>query len=353
MEDKKVIVDESNEFQCTVRNIVYLKSVGLHSGKDVSIIIKPAQADEGITFVRKDMTPAVIIKANSQNICSTNLRTSVGKNGVCVSTIEHLMSALWGAGIDNALIEVYGEEIPALDGSAKIYYEAIFESGIKELNTKRKYLKILEPVIVSSSDNIKNNSCEENDYSIAIYPSDDFEISYSMNFNHPFVGSGLFELKIDASNFYNEISKARTFGFLKEVELLKKNGLALGGSLDNALVLNETGVLNKEGLRYKDEFIRHKVLDLIGDLYISGYRIKGKVVAKKTGHDMNAKLVKAINENKREIKSNQRMHAYGKTFQLNNFLHRTDAVIDSNSANVKSAGANKFKIKNICENVMV
>ncbi|MHB1679852.1 MAG: UDP-3-O-acyl-N-acetylglucosamine deacetylase [bacterium] len=337
MEDKKIIIEESDEFQCTVRNVVYLKSVGLHSGKDVSIIIKPAQADKGITFIRKDLSSDVIIKADSQNICSTNLRTSVGKNGVCVSTVEHLMSALWGAGIDNASIEVYGEEIPALDGSAKVYYEAIFESGIKELNAQRKYLKILEPVVVSSSDNIKSKSCEENDYPIAIYPSDDFEISYLMNFNHPFVGSGLFESKIDASNFYTEISKARTFGFLKEVELLKKNGLALGGSLDNALVLNETGVLNKEGLRYKDEFIRHKVLDLIGDLYISGYRIKGKVIAKKTGHDMNAKLVKAINENKQEIKSNQRIHAYGKTFQLNNLINRTGAVINSVNINVQPA----------------
>jgi UDP-3-O-[3-hydroxymyristoyl] N-acetylglucosamine deacetylase len=333
MKDKKIIIDESDEFQCTVRNIIYLKSVGLHSGKDVSIVIKPAQANKGITFIRKDLSPAVIIKADSQNICSTNLRTSVGKNGVCISTVEHLMSALWGAGIDNASIEVYGEEIPALDGSAKIYYEAIFESGIKELTAKRKYLKILEPVIVSSNDNIKN--CKENDYSIAIYPSDDFEISYSMNFNHPFVGSGLFESKIDTSNFYTEISKARTFGFLKEVELLKKNGLALGGSLDNALVLNETGVLNKEGLRYKDEFIRHKVLDLIGDLYISGYRIKGKVIAKKTGHDMNAKLVKAINENKQEIKSNQRIHAYGKTFQLNNLANRTGAAFNTVNINVQ------------------
>jgi UDP-3-O-[3-hydroxymyristoyl] N-acetylglucosamine deacetylase len=325
MEDKKTIkrtvIAESDEFQNTVRNIVYLKSVGLHSGKDVSIIIKPAPANSGVVFIRKDLPSPVLIKADSENICSTNLRTSIGRNGVCISTVEHLMSALWGAGIDNAFIEVYGEEIPALDGSAKIYYEAINESGIKKLGAKRKYLKILEPIIIAPAE-----GSEGNDYSIAVYPAEDFEISYSMNFNHPFVGSGLFESQISTVNFYAEISKARTFGFLKEVELLKKNGLALGGSLDNALVLNETGVLNKEGLRYKDEFIRHKVLDLIGDLYLSGYRIKGKVVAKKTGHDMNAKLVKAINDNKPKMRlrgssksagivNNKKAQLYGKTFQ--------------------------------------
>jgi UDP-3-O-[3-hydroxymyristoyl] N-acetylglucosamine deacetylase len=328
MEDKKLTktaIIETNEYQNTVRNIVYLKSVGLHSGKDASIIIKPAPAGSGITFIRKDLPSPVLIKANSQNICSTNLRTSVGKNGVCISTVEHLMSALWGTGIDNALIEVYGEEIPALDGSAKIYYEAINESGIKRLKAKRKYLKILEPIIINPA-----GMAEENNYSIAVYPSDDFEISYSMDFKHPFVGSGLFESEVNTANFYSEISKARTFGFLKEVELLKKNGLALGGSLDNALVLNETGVLNKEGLRYKNEFIRHKVLDLIGDLYLSGYRIKGKVVAKKTGHDMNAKLVKAIDDNKPKLRLNKNnksadsgsgeVRAYGKAFRLDSLL---------------------------------
>ena len=327
MEDKKTkktAIVESNEYQNTVRNIVYLKSVGLHSGKDVSIIIKPAPAGSGITFIRKDLPSPVLIKANSQNICSTNLRTSVGKNGVCISTVEHLMSALWGTGIDNASIEVYGEEIPALDGSAKLYYEAISESGIKTLKAKRKELKILEPIVITSADNAGANN-----YSIAVYPADGFEISYSMNFNHPFVGSGLFESEITTANFYTEISKARTFGFLKEFELLKKNGLALGGSLDNALVLNETGVLNKEGLRYKDEFIRHKVLDLIGDLYLSGYRIKGRVAAKKTGHDMNAKLVKAIDDNKPELRLNRnnknlgssgKAPAYEKAFQLNGLL---------------------------------
>ncbi len=308
-----ILKEEKKEFQCTVSNILYFKGIGLHTGKESSVIVKPAKADSGITFIRKDLNPCVIIKAKADNVCSTILRTSIGlkKNlsgvgneeridaskagnitdgGVlgCISTVEHLMSALWGAGIDNALIEVYGDEIPAMDGSARAFYESFFESGIKELNAKRKYIEILKPIAAESE--------AEKGVSLEIYPSEDFEIFYDMDFSHPLLKSGSFDMKIDGFNFYKEISKARTFGFLKDVEYLKKNGLALGGSLDNALVLDETSVLNKDGLRYKDEFIRHKVLDLIGDLYLSGYRIKGRVLAKKTGHDMNSKMVKKIGE---------------------------------------------------------
>ena len=296
MENYAILKEDQNELQHTVSNILYFKGIGLHTGKESQIIIKPAKADSGITFVRKDINPNVIIKAKADNVCSTMLRTSIGlkKDGDakeaagCISTVEHLMSALWGAGIDNALIEVYGCEIPAMDGSAKVFYESFYESGIKELNATRKYIEILKPISIESED--------KTGASIALYPSDDFEISYDMDFNHPLVQSGSFDMKIDGFNFYGEISKARTFGFLKDVEYLKKSGLALGGSLDNALVLDETSVLNKDGLRYKDEFIRHKVLDLIGDLYLAGYRIKGRVLAKKTGHDMNSKIVKKIGE---------------------------------------------------------
>lgn len=284
-----IIKEEKNERQCTVSNILYFRGIGLHSGKETAVIIKPAEADRGIVFVRKDISPPVIIKAGYENICSTNLRTSIGRNGARISTVEHLMSALWGAGIDNAVVEVYGEEIPALDGSAKIYYEAFLDAGIKELKQNRKYIEILEAIVIKDPENSET-------LHIAIYPSNDFEILYTMDFNHPFIGSGRFEKKIDSFNFYKEISLARTFGFLKEVQLMKERGLALGGSLDNALVLSETGILNKDGLRYKDEFIRHKVLDLIGDLYLSGFRIKGRVLASKTGHGMNAKLVQKITQ---------------------------------------------------------
>lgn len=299
MERCAILREDKNERQCTVSNILFFKGIGLHTGKETSVVIKPAKADSGVVFVRKDAKPNAIIKANADNICSTTLRTSIGNvkkvggsvTGTCISTVEHLMSALWGAGIDNVLIEVYGGEIPAMDGSAGCFYDAFYESGIKELSQRRKYIEILKPIIIT---NDKASSAA--DISIAAYPSDDFEISYDMDFNHPLVHSGSFDMKIDACNFHKEISKARTFGFLKDVECMKKSGLALGGSLDNALVLDETSVLNKDGLRYKDEFVRHKVLDLIGDIYLSGYRIKGRVTAKKTGHDMNSKLVMKIGE---------------------------------------------------------
>ena len=309
MEKFAILKEEKDEFQCTLANILFFKGIGLHTGKESSITVKPAKAGSGITFVRKDLKPNVIIKADAGNICSTTLRTSIGRTGKgagsgksgggCISTVEHLMSALWGAGIDNAVIEVYGDEIPAMDGSARVFYEAFYESGIKELNANRRYIEVFKPIVLNGGDIYPGAGGEKktngDDMSIAVYPANGFEISYIMDFNHPLVSSGSFDLKIDGFNFHKEISKARTFGFLKDVEYLKKNGLALGGSLDNALVLDETSVLNKEGLRYKDEFIRHKVLDLIGDLYLSGYRIKGRVVAKKTGHDINSKLVKKIN----------------------------------------------------------
>ncbi|MHB1660571.1 MAG: UDP-3-O-acyl-N-acetylglucosamine deacetylase [bacterium] len=308
MENYAILKEDKKEKQRTVSNILFFKGIGLHTGKEASVVIKPAKADFGITFVRKDLKPNVIIKADAGNICSTMLRTSIGKtkkidgkivSGGCISTVEHLMSALWGAGIDNALIEVYGDEIPAMDGSARVFYESFYESGIKELNANRKYIEILKPVVLDGGDLYPENQAQKaksGDVGIAVYPSDDFEISYAMDFDHPLMQSGSLDMKIDGFNFHSEISKARTFGFLKDVEYLKKSGLALGGSLDNALVLDETSVLNKEGLRYKDEFIRHKVLDLIGDLYLSGYRIKGRIIAKKTGHDVNSKLVKKINE---------------------------------------------------------
>ncbi|MCL4542828.1 MAG: UDP-3-O-acyl-N-acetylglucosamine deacetylase [Deltaproteobacteria bacterium] len=296
MEKFAILKEEKNEFQCTVANILFFKGVGLHTGREASVVIRPAKADTGITFVRRDLKPNVIIKANPGSICSTTLRTSIGSAKAlpyaCISTVEHLMSALWGAGIDNAVIEIDGDEIPAMDGSARVFYEAFYESGIKELSANRKYIEILKPVVITRAP--AGGGGDGSGVSIAVYPADDFEVSYAMDFNHPLVRSGSFDMKIDGFNFHKEISKARTFGFLKDVEHLKKSGLALGGSLDNALVLNETSVLNKEGLRYKDEFIRHKVLDLIGDIYLSGYRIKGRVSAKKTGHDMNSKLVKKI-----------------------------------------------------------
>ena len=323
MEKFAILKEEKNEFQCTVSNILFFKGIGLHTGKESSIAVRPAKANSGITFVRKDLKPNVIIKADAGNICSTTLRTSIGspdketgsgKSGAgCISTVEHLMSALWGAGIDNAIIEVYGDEIPAMDGSARVFYEAFYESGIKELNANRKYIEIFKPIVLKSEDIYSEKQWEkktnEGDVSIAVYPASGFEVSYIMDFNHPLVNSGSIDLKIDWFNFHDEISKARTFGFLKDVEYLKKSGLALGGSLENALVLDETSVLNKDGLRYKDEFIRHKVLDLIGDLYLSGYRIKGRVVAKKTGHDINSKLVKKINGFLNDSKPNNGMPA--------------------------------------------
>jgi UDP-3-O-[3-hydroxymyristoyl] N-acetylglucosamine deacetylase len=267
-------------FQQTLRNKAVFSGIGLHTGKVITLTLRPAEAGTGIVFHRVDLTPAVSIEARAANVVSTRLSTTIGIGETSVSTIEHLMAALYGCGIDNAHIDINGPEVPIMDGSAAPFVDEIVKSGTKGCDKARKYLVIKKPV-----------SVVEGDKKVSIIPSRHYKISFDMQFAHRAVRSQSRSMLFTQASFVQEFASARTFGFLAEVEALKAHGLALGGSLDNAIVIGDDGVLNAEGLRFPDEFVRHKILDSVGDLSLCGHRLIGHVKATKSGHDLNHKLV--------------------------------------------------------------
>ncbi|GFO54275.1 UDP-3-O-acyl-N-acetylglucosamine deacetylase [Geomonas sp. Red276] len=268
-------------FQNTLGNKVTFSGIGLHTGKTITLTLRPAEAGTGIVFHRVDITPAVSIEAKAANVVATRLSTTIGHDGATVSTIEHLMAALYGCGIDNAHIDIDGPEVPIMDGSAAPFVENIVKAGSKACGkAARRYLVVKKPVTVI-----------EGDKRISIIPSRHYKISFDMEFAHPAVRSQFRSMVFSNDCFSREFAGARTFGFLAEVEMMKSHGLALGGSLENAVVIGDQGVLNEEGLRYPDEFVRHKILDSVGDLALAGYRLFGHVKSVKSGHDLNHKLV--------------------------------------------------------------
>ena len=270
--------------QYTIEKSVRAAGIGLHSGEKISLKIKPAPADAGISFVRTDLSPHAVIPARTASVVNTGFATTIGSTrGATVSTIEHLMAALFGMGIDNAVIEVDGPEVPAMDGSAAPFLALIRKAGIKAQDEPRRYIEILESVEVSRGDK-----------SLSLEPCKDFRVSYEIEFEHPLVAKQCFDEKITRRTFARHISKARTFGFLSEIETLRKNGLALGGSLNNAVVVGDTSIFNDGGLRFSDEFVRHKVLDLIGDLYLLGGPVLGKINAVKSGHTLHHMLAQEL-----------------------------------------------------------
>ncbi|MFI4984074.1 MAG: UDP-3-O-acyl-N-acetylglucosamine deacetylase [Rickettsiales bacterium] len=270
--------------QQTVSKIVSIKGVGVHTGEDVNLTIKPAAANTGIEFIRIDLKDNNHIKATYTNVIETNLCTVIANEaGAKVSTIEHLMSALWGCGVDNAIVELDGEEVPIMDGSSAPFVEMLKKAGLKLLNAPRKVLEILKAVRL-----------EVDGKTIEILPGKEFEVSFDLDYDHKSIGKQFYTFKECMLGYIATISKARTFGFAKDVECLKKIGLARGASLENAVGIDDDGVMNKEGLRYQDEFVRHKVLDCIGDLYLSCMRIKGKVHAAKAGHSLNNLILRKL-----------------------------------------------------------
>ena len=271
------------DFQKTIRKAIQFKGIGLHAGKSSEVTLKPALADTGIVFIRTDISKKISIPALNHFVVDTTLSTTLGKNGVTIATVEHLMSALWGLGIDNAEIEVNGPEIPILDGSSFEFVRKIQKTGVIELDRLKKMLVITEPVSISDGD----RSC-------SLLRSRSSKISCMIEFNHPLIQKQKFLMKLTPKNFIEYIAEARTFGFLKDVERLRAQGLIAGGSLENAVVLDEKRVLNKEGLRYKDEFVRHKVLDAIGDLALMGVWVTGHWVSHKAGHDLHYKLIQKV-----------------------------------------------------------
>jgi UDP-3-O-[3-hydroxymyristoyl] N-acetylglucosamine deacetylase len=267
-------------FQTTIANPVSCAGIGLHTGVRCNMTILPAMADSGIHFIRTDLPRRIKIKAHIENVVDATLATTLGWEGARVSTVEHLMAAFAGLGIDNADVELNGPEVPIMDGSAGPFNQLLKAAGIKPQEKFKRFIWVKQPVTVV-----------EGDRQATFLPSNEFKISYTIDFKHPLISNQFYLIQITNGNFEREISKARTFGFLREYEMLKAKGLARGGSLDNAIVVDDERVINKDGLRFSDEFVRHKILDSIGDLWLIGGQIIGHFIGYKSGHTLNHKLI--------------------------------------------------------------
>jgi len=269
--------------QRTVAKEVSCTGIGLHSGKTVGVTIKPAPADSGIIFERLDTSDACKIRASFDNVIQTNMATTIGMNGYRIATVEHLMAAFFGMGIDNALVQIDGEEVPIMDGSSAPFVALLDSAGVALQDIYKRFLLVKKPV-----------KGTDGNRSVQLHPSDELRITCRIDFDHPLIKDQSYEMAFSKSSFIREISRARTFGFLRDVQTLWDNGLAKGGSLENAIVVDEARVLNDDGLRYKNEFVRHKLLDFIGDLAILGVTVIGHFVVERSGHSFNQELLKAF-----------------------------------------------------------
>lgn len=282
--------------QRTLRNVIRAKGIGLHTGKQVELTLNPAPPNTGIRFRRIDLNPPVEILAGLDQVGDTRLSTTLINGDVRVSTVEHLLSALSGLGVDNAVIDLSAEEVPIMDGSAGPFVFLIQSAGIAEQSASKSYLRVLHQVKVKDGDKWAKLS-----------PYNGFKVGFTIDFRHPmFKGrSSHSEIDFSRTSFVREVSRARTFGFMRDIERLREGNLALGGSLDNAVVLDDYRVVNADGLRYKDEFVKHKVLDAVGDLYLLGYSLIGSFTGYKSGHELNNRLLQALvaQENAWEIVS--------------------------------------------------
>lgn len=271
--------------QRTLKNSIKATGVGLHSGEKVYLTLKPAPVDHGIVFRRVDLKPVVEIKAKAENVGETMLSTTLVKGDVKVSTVEHLLSAMAGLGIDNCIVELSAPEVPIMDGSAGPFVFLIQSAGIAEQNAPKKFIRIKKEITVKEDDKVAS-----------FLPFDGFRVNFSIDFDHPVIKGHDQSTTIDfaTTSFVREVSRARTFGFMRDIEKLRSMNLALGGSVDNAIVVDDFKILNEGGLRYEDEFVRHKVLDAIGDIYLMGYSLIGEFQGHKSGHGLNNKLVRAL-----------------------------------------------------------
>ncbi|MBI2026359.1 MAG: UDP-3-O-acyl-N-acetylglucosamine deacetylase [Deltaproteobacteria bacterium] len=273
--------------QKTIKKVIQLNGKGLHSGKDVELTLSPSPVDYGIVFKRTDLSSSPSIRAHASNVVDTSMATTLGKEGVSIGTVEHLLSALMGLQVDNVHIDVKGPEIPVFDGSAAAFIEAIIQTGLKEQKSQKKFLIITKPVAVRNKDRF-----------CYLFPSTEFKVTCRIEFAHTCIGKQNFDFRIPflsykgGSHFYcQEIAQARTFGFLDDVSYLQSRGLALGASLENAVVLDKDSIVNREGLRWQNEFVRHKVLDSIGDLALVGAQVIGHLITYRSGHSLHHQLV--------------------------------------------------------------
>ena len=271
--------------QRTLKTLVKATGVGLHTGERVNLTLRPAQPGTGIVFRRTDLTPPRDFRVAPELVTDTRMCSALEANGAKVATVEHLMSALAGLGIDNVYIDIDGPEVPILDGSAAPFVYLIQSAGIESQAAAKRFLRVLRTVRV-----------EDGDKWAQFAPHEGFRVGFSIEFDHPAFRSASNEVAIDfaTQSYVQEVSRARTFGFTSDVETLRSRGLALGGTLDNAIVMDEFRVLNTDGLRYADEFVKHKVLDAVGDLYLTGHPILGAFTAYKSGHGLNNQLLRAL-----------------------------------------------------------
>ncbi len=271
--------------QRTLKNIIRATGVGLHTGDKVYMTLRPAAPNTGIVFRRTDLDPPVDIRARQDNVGDTRLSTTLVAGDVRVSTVEHLLSAMAGLGIDNAYVDLSAPEVPIMDGSAGPFVFLLQSAGIEEQPVAKRFIRIKKQVKV-----------QEGDKWACFDPFEGFKVGFSIDFNHPIINKRTSHAEIDFSttSFVKEVSRARTFGFMRDIEMLREHNLALGGSMDNAVVLDDYRVLNEDGLRYEDEFVKHKILDAIGDLYLLGHSLIGAYHAHKSGHELNNKLLRAL-----------------------------------------------------------
>src|SRR5277367_3326835 len=275
--------------QRTLRNSIRATGVGLHTGKKVLMTVRPGVANSGIVFIRTDLPQTQDIPARAENVGETTLGTTLIQGVAKVSTVEHLLSAFAGLGIDNARVEVNAPEVPIMDGSAGPFVFLLQSAGIEEQNSPKRFIRVLKPVRVDDGDKWAK-----------FEPFEGFKVNFEIEFDHPVFKRRVQRATMDFSTttFLKEISRARTFGFMRDLETLRAHNLALGGTLDNAIVLDDVGVVNEDGLRYEDEFVKHKILDAIGDLYLLGHSLIGAFSGHKSGHGLNNKLLCKLLEEK-------------------------------------------------------
>lgn len=271
--------------QRTLKNLIKATGVGLHTGEKVYLTLRPAPVNTGVVFHRVDLDEPVSIPARPESVGDTTLSTALVKDGVRISTVEHLLSALAGLGIDNVHVDVSAPEVPIMDGSAGPFVFLIQSAGIEEQNAAKRFIRIRKPVVV-----------EEDGKWARFDPFDGFKVAFCIDFEHPAIRGCGQEAVIDFSttSFVKEVARARTFGFMNDIEYLQANNLALGGSMDNAIVMDDFRILNEDGLRYGDEFVKHKILDAIGDLYLLGHSLIGAYSGHKSGHALNNRLLRAV-----------------------------------------------------------
>lgn len=271
--------------QRTIKNVIRATGIGLHTGDKIYLTVRPGPVDSGILFRRVDLQPIPSIRATADAVGETTLSTTLVAGDVKVSTIEHLMSAFAGLGIDNAIVELSGPEVPIMDGSAGPFVFLLQSAGIAEQSAAKKFIRVKKPIRV-----------EDGDKSATFVPFDGFKVTFTIHFDHPVFRNREQTASVDFSttSFVKEVSRARTFGFLREIEYMRSKNLALGGSLDNAIVVDDYRILNEDGLRYEDEFVKHKILDAIGDLYLLGHNVIGEYIGHKSGHALNNRLLRAL-----------------------------------------------------------